>query len=102
MLFLTFVLVRETNLQESKKSTTLKETIISLAHNTPWKLFAINILFQWTGYFIQSSALVYYYKYYVGSTAMSSLVATIMTMVRAEHGANLAGASPATGFYRQV
>ena len=37
--FLTFVLVRETNLQESKKSATLKETIISLAHNIPWKLF---------------------------------------------------------------
>lgn len=79
--FLTFLLVRETNLQESEKSATLKETIISLAHNTPWKLFALNILFQWTGYFIQSSALVYYYKYYVGSTAMSSLIATIMTMV---------------------
>ncbi len=79
--FLTFALVRETNLQESEKSATLKETVVSLAHNTPWKLFAINILFQWTGYFIQSSALVYYYKYYVGSTAMSSLVATIMTMV---------------------
>ncbi len=79
--FLTFLLVRETNLQESEKSATLKETIVSLAHNTPWKLFALNILFQWTGYFIQSSALVYYYKYYVGSTAMSSLVATIMTMV---------------------
>lgn len=79
--FLTFILVRETNLQESEKSATLKETIISLAHNTPWKLFALNILFQWTGYFIQSSALVYYYKYYVGSTVMSSLIATIMTMV---------------------
>lgn len=79
--FLTFALVRESNLQESTKSATLKETIASLAHNTPWKLFAINILFQWTGYFIQSSALVYYYKYYIGNTGLSSLVATIMTMV---------------------
>ena len=79
--FLTFALVRETNLQESAKSATLKETIVSLVHNTPWKLFAVNILFQWTGYFIQSSALVYYYKYYIGSTGLSSLVATIMTMV---------------------
>ena len=74
--FLTFALVRETNLQESAKSATLKETIVSLVHNTPWKLFAVNILFQWTGYFIQSSALVYYYKYYIGSTGLSSLVAT--------------------------
>lgn len=79
--FLTFALVRETNLKETTKSASLKETIASLAHNTLWKLFALNILFQWTGYFIQSSALVYYYKYYVGSTKMSSLVATIMTMI---------------------
>lgn len=79
--FLTFALVRETNLKETEKSATLRETVRSLSHNTPWKLFAVNILFQWTGYFLQSGALVYYYKYYVGSTAMSSLVATIMTMV---------------------
>lgn len=78
---LTFLLVKEVNLQENVKSATLKETISSLVHNTPWKLFALNILFQWTGYFIQSSALVYYYKYYVGSTAMASLIATIMTIV---------------------
>lgn len=79
--FLTFALVRENNLQENMKTASLGETIRSLAYNTPWKLFAVNILFMWTGYFIQSSALVYYYKYYVGSTAMASLVASIMTMV---------------------
>ncbi|MBR0377493.1 MAG: MFS transporter [Lachnospiraceae bacterium] len=79
--FLTFALVRENNLQENAKQATLKETVASLAQNTPWKLFALNILFMWTGFFMQSSALVYYYKYYVGSTAMASLVATIMTMV---------------------
>lgn len=79
--FLTFALVRENNLQENVKQATLKETIASLANNTPWKLFALNILFMWTGFFIQSAALVYYYKYYIGSTALASLVATIMTMV---------------------
>lgn len=79
--FVTFLLVRENNLQENVKSASLKETIVSLAHNTPWKLFALNILFMWTGYFIQSSALVFYFKYYIGSVTMSSLVATIMTMV---------------------
>ena len=75
--FLTFALVRENNLQESKKQATLKETIKSLAQNTPWKLFALNILFMWTGFFMQSSALVYYYKYYVGSTAMVPMVANL-------------------------
>lgn len=79
--FLTFALVRENNLQECEKQATLKETARSLAHNTPWKLFALNIMFMWTGYFLQSSALIYYYKYYIGSTSLSSLVATIMTMI---------------------
>lgn len=54
--FLTFFLVRENNLQENVKSATLKETIHSLGQNTPWKLFALNIMFMWTGYFLQSSA----------------------------------------------
>jgi len=79
--FLTFVLVRENNVQENVKSATLKETMVSLAHNTPWKLFALNILFMWTGFFLQSSALIYYYKYYIGSEKMASLVATIMSVV---------------------
>ncbi len=79
--FLTFALVRENNLQETEKTVTLSEAVKSLASNTPWKLFALNIMFMWTGYFLQSAALIYYYKYYVGSTELTSLVATIMTMV---------------------
>lgn len=78
---LTFALVRENNLNQVEKSATLKETIYSVVQNRPWKLFALNIMFMWTGYFIQSSALVYYYKYYIGSTQMSTIVATIMTMI---------------------
>lgn len=77
---LTFALVREDNLCQSA-SASLPDTLKSAAHNTPWKIFALNILFMWTGYFIQSSALVFYYKYYIGSTKLSTLVATIMTMV---------------------
>lgn len=78
---LTFALVRENNLNQTEKSATLAETMRSVMQNRPWKLFALNILFMWTGYFIQSSALVYYYKYYIGSTQMATLVATIMTMI---------------------
>lgn len=79
--FLTFILVRENNMYQNAKEASIKETLQSLTSNTPWKLFALNILFMWTGYFLQSAALVYYYKYYVGSTFLSTLVATIMTMV---------------------
>lgn len=66
--FLTFALVCENNLQEGGKSVSLKEAVGSLAVNTPWKLFALNIMFMWTGFFIQSAALIYYYKYYSTTT----------------------------------
>ena len=49
--------------------------------NRPWLIFAVNILFMWTGYFIQTSALVYYYTVVIGSQALSVSVATIMSVV---------------------
>lgn len=79
--FLTFLLVKEENIGRVEKSATLKETLKSLYHNKPWKLFALNIMFMWTGFFLQSSALIYYYSYYVGSKSMAALVATIMSLV---------------------
>lgn len=56
-------------------------TLKSLSKNKPWKIFGANILFMWTAFFIQSSALIYYFTYYVGSKAMAATVATIMSLV---------------------
>ncbi|RGB52613.1 MFS transporter [Absiella sp. AM22-9] len=79
--FLTFLLVKENNLVQSEKTATLKETVKSLFQNKPWKLFALNILFMWTGYFLQSSALIYYYRYSLQKNEMVAVVATIMSIV---------------------
>lgn len=79
--FLAFAMLRENTVAQTKSNVSLAETVKSLAKNAPWKIFALNILFQWTAYFLQSGALVYYYRYYVGSIEMSQMVATIMTMV---------------------
>ena len=79
--FLTFLLVKENNLVQSEKTATLKETVKSLFQNKPWKLFALNILFMWTGYFLQSSALIYYYRYSLQKNEMAAVVATIMSIV---------------------
>lgn len=79
--FLTFALVRETNQSISKQRVTLKETLHSLRDNKPWKVFALNILFMWGGYFLQSSALIYYYSYYVGQKDMATLIASIMSIL---------------------
>lgn len=81
MFFVTFGCVRERETAESKKSVTLIETVKSLAQNKPWKLFALNIMFMWTGFFLQSSALIYYFGKYVGSASLATTVATIMSIV---------------------
>lgn len=76
----TFASVRE-RVEVQTESATLAQTIKSLKENKPWKLFALNILFMWTGFFIQSSALIYYFSYNVGSKTLATTVATIMSMI---------------------
>lgn len=80
--FFTFFSVREINVnEENDRKTSLKDALLSLAHNGPWKVFALNILFMWGGYFLQSAALVYYYTAVLGNTSLSVTVATIMSVV---------------------
>lgn len=79
--FFTFAAVREDNGIVHEKKASLKETLSSLHQNKPWKVFALNILFMWTGFFLQSSALIFYYQYYVGNKAMATTVASIMAIV---------------------
>lgn len=81
MFFFTFATVRERVVQTKKEKVTMKQTLQSLGKNRPWKLFALNIIFMWTGFFLQSSALIYYFTYYVGSAKMATTVATIMSIV---------------------
>lgn len=76
----TFANVREC-VEVKTESATLSQTIKSLKENKPWKLFALNILFMWTGFFIQSSALIYYFSYNVGSKTLATTVATIMSVI---------------------
>ena len=69
----TFANVRE-RVEVKTESVTLSQTIKSLKENKQWKLFALNILFMWTGYFIQSSALIYYFSYNIGSKSLATTV----------------------------
>lgn len=86
--FFTFFTVRENTTEDEKEEkTSLLDALRSLAHNGPWKIFALNILFMWGGYFLQAGALVYYYTAVLGSAELSVTVATIMSIVPV--GANL-------------
>lgn len=78
--FVTFFNVREVT-TTSQEKLSLKEVYQSLKQNRPWLIFALNILFMWTGFFIQTSAMVYYFTIVVGSAALSVTVATIMSIV---------------------
>ena len=60
---------------------TLVESLKSPAKNRPWIIFALNVLVMWGGFFIQTSAIVYYYKAVIGSVSLSVTVATIMSVV---------------------
>lgn len=77
----TFLNVKEINQSSKSTKTNLIDALKSLLKNTPWKIFACNIIFMWGGYFIQTSALVYYYTAVVGSKEISVTIATIMSIV---------------------
>lgn len=76
----TFFNVREINNYVTEEST-FKEIMMSLKENKPWLIFALNILFMWSSFFLQSSALIFYYTVVVGSVSLSVTVATIMSFV---------------------
>ena len=78
--FFTFASVRERVTTVSTQAT-LVESLKSLAKNRPWIIFVLNVLAMWGGFFIQTSAIVYYYKAVIGSVSLSVTVATIMSVV---------------------
>lgn len=78
--FFTFATVRERVTTTATKAT-LGESLRSLGKNKPWLIFALNILFMWGGFFIQTSAIVYYYTAVIGSRTLSVTIATVMSIV---------------------
>lgn len=78
----TFFSVREIPSKgEGRSKIKLRNLLLSLKDNKPWKIFAVNILFMWGGYFLQAGALIYYYSSVVGSRELSVTVATIVSVV---------------------
>lgn len=80
LFFFTFSTVKE-RINTAAESVSLKESLMSLGKNKPWLIFALNIIFMWTGFFLQTSAIVYYYTAVIGSKELSVTIATIMSIV---------------------
>ena len=80
LFFFTFATVKE-RINTAAESVSLKESLMSLGKNKPWLIFALNIIFMWTGFFLQTSAIVYYYTAVIGSKELSVTITTIMSIV---------------------
>jgi GPH family glycoside/pentoside/hexuronide:cation symporter len=63
------------------KLITVREAFSSMKGNTPWYIFAVNIVFMWSAYFFQQSALIYYFTYNVGRPDIVKWVALISALV---------------------
>lgn len=80
LLFVSFFSVKE-RYAIAPDRMTLSRAWQGLRANTPWKIFAINILFMWGAFFLQSGALIYFFKYYVGNPALTPIAAGIASFV---------------------
>ncbi|MGG1217468.1 glycoside-pentoside-hexuronide (GPH):cation symporter [Priestia endophytica] len=80
MFFVTFKTVEE-KVKIRQEKVTVKQAFSTLEGNTPWYIFAFNILFMWGSYFFQQGALIYYFTYNVGRADLAAIVASIMAFV---------------------
>jgi len=86
MFFVTFATTRERVQPISEKVSSIKDDLKDLLQNKPWlALFALSIFMQ-IYVAIRQSAIIYYFKYYVGNTQLASLYLVAGTL------ASLAGA----------
>lgn len=79
-LFISFFNVQEQYRVENQRIT-LPRAWHGLKNNPLWKAFAINIFMVWGAFFLQTSSLVYFFKYYSPSANATALVAGISTFV---------------------
>ncbi|MCY8235181.1 glycoside-pentoside-hexuronide (GPH):cation symporter [Priestia endophytica] len=80
LFFVTFKTVEE-KVKIRQEKITVKQAFSTLRGNTPWYIFAFNILFMWGSYFFQQGALIYYFTYNVGRADLAAIVASIMAFV---------------------
>lgn len=80
LFFVTFKNVEE-KVKTRQEKITVKEAFSGLKGNTPWFIFAVNIVFMWGAYFFQQGALVYYFTYNIGNAGLASAVAGVGAFV---------------------
>ncbi|MED3728474.1 glycoside-pentoside-hexuronide (GPH):cation symporter [Priestia filamentosa] len=80
LFFVTFKTVEE-KVKIRQDKITVKQAFSTLKGNTPWYIFAFNILFMWGSYFFQQGALIYYFTYNVGRADLAAIVASIMAFI---------------------
>lgn len=79
-LLFSFFNVKERHQPEHQRMT-LSRAWQGLKNNRLWKVFAVNIFMVWGAFFIQTSALVYFFNYYAPSAHATAWAAGISTFV---------------------
>jgi glycoside/pentoside/hexuronide:cation symporter, GPH family len=72
LFLVTFAFTRERVQPPKDQSTSFKKDLVDLAHNKPWVVMFLIGIFALTYNCIRSGAIIYYFKYYVGNTAMTA------------------------------
>lgn len=80
LFLVTFATVRE-RVSAAPEHFSLRGVFTCVRRNTPWMVFAVNILFMWGSFFFQQGALIYYFTYNVGDRGLAALVASITASV---------------------
>jgi len=79
-LFITFFNVKEANPVITQQVPN-KQSFRLLLKNTPWLLFAVNIIFMWGAYFLQQGSLVYFYTYTLKRPDLISIIITLTAVI---------------------
>ena len=65
----------------NEEKVSIKASLNCLIHNKPWLLFAANIIWFFGGYVIQAGAIIFYFTYNLNNKELSSVAATITTLI---------------------
>lgn len=80
LFFFTFTSVKEV-VEPERDDTNVKDSFVSLKHNSPWIMFFCNIFLMWGSYFFFTGAIYYYITYVAGVDHIIWLVSGIASIL---------------------
>jgi len=73
LFFITFATTKERVQPPKEQKTSLIKDLSDLFHNRPWMILLVLSIFALTYNVVRTGSIIYYFKYYIGNTALSSV-----------------------------